>query len=62
MSQHTAEVDTKQQMQEVTLLYHKGRWDGLAWTFPDFASARYHPFLSSVRQRLMDSQRKERSA
>ncbi len=47
---------------EVTLMYHKGRWDGLAWTFPDFASARYHPFLSSVRQRLMDSQRKERSA
>jgi hypothetical protein len=47
---------------EVTLMYHKGRWDALAWTFPDFASERYHPFLTSVRERLMESLRKERSA
>lgn len=37
---------------EVTLIYHRGRWDPLAWTFPDFASSRYHAFLSAVRDRL----------
>ena len=37
---------------EVTLLYHKGRWDALPWTFPDYASGRYHPFLTAVRDRL----------
>jgi hypothetical protein len=47
---------------EVTLMYHKGRWDALPWTFPDFASPRYHPFLTAARQRLMGSARKERSA
>jgi hypothetical protein len=37
---------------ELTLMYHKGRWDSLAWTFPDYASGRYHPFLTQVRSRL----------
>jgi hypothetical protein len=37
---------------EVTLMYHKGRWDSLAWTFPDYASGRYHPFLTQVRSML----------
>jgi hypothetical protein len=37
---------------EVTLMYHKGRWDALPWTFPDFASPRYHDFLTTARDRL----------
>ena len=37
---------------EVTLMYHKGRWDSLAWTFPDYASDKYHPFLTQVRSKL----------
>jgi hypothetical protein len=37
---------------ELTLMYHKGRWDSLGWTFPDYASGRYHPFLTQVRSRL----------
>ncbi len=39
---------------ELTLMYHKGRWDALAWTFPDYASGRYHPFLTQVRFRLRE--------
>ncbi|MCL2700435.1 MAG: DUF4416 family protein [Phycisphaerae bacterium] len=37
---------------EITLMYHKDRWDALGWTFPDYASGRYHGFLSAVRARL----------
>lgn len=37
---------------EVTLMYHKGRWDALPWTFPDYASGRYGGFLTSARDRL----------
>jgi len=37
---------------EVTLLYRKGRWQPLEWTFPDYASGRYGTFLSAVRNRL----------
>ena len=37
---------------EVTLMYRKGDWQSLEWTFPDFASPRYWEFLDSVRERL----------
>lgn len=37
---------------EVTLMYHKGRWDALPWTFPDYASGRYNPFLTAARDKL----------
>ncbi len=40
---------------EITLMYHKGSWDALRWTFPDYASGRYHPFLTAVRRRLRES-------
>jgi hypothetical protein len=39
---------------ELTLRYHKGRWDALGWTFPDFASGRYHPFLTQARDKLRE--------
>ncbi len=37
---------------EVTLMYHKHRWEALPWTFPDYGSPRYHPFLTAARDRL----------
>jgi len=39
---------------EVTLMYGKGRWEPLGWTFPDFASPRYHAFLTAARDRLRE--------
>ena len=37
---------------EVTLLYRKGLWEALEWTFPDFAGGRYDAFLTAARTRL----------
>ena len=39
---------------EVTLMFRDGRWKALPWTFPDYASCRYDPFLTEVRGRLRD--------
>jgi len=44
---------------EVTLQYHEGRWDGLPWTFPDFASPRYHDFLTEARSRLLEATKED---
>jgi hypothetical protein len=35
---------------EVTLHYERKAWRAFPWTFPDFASERYHPFFSSLRK------------
>ncbi len=37
---------------EVTLMYRKGAWEALPWTFPDFGSGRYDAFLTAVRNSL----------
>lgn len=37
---------------EVTLTYVHGQWQTLPWTYPDYADARTHAFLTEVRQRL----------
>lgn len=37
---------------EVTLLYREKRWQALPATFPDYASGRYFPFFSNVRESL----------
>ncbi len=37
---------------EVTLMYHKGKWDSLNWTFPDYGSGRYDSFLTAARDAL----------
>jgi len=44
---------------EVTLMYQKGRWQPLPWTFPDYASGRYDPFLTDARSRLGEAIRRE---
>lgn len=43
---------------EVTLLYRKG-WQGLAWTFPDYASGRYDELLTACREDVLARQREE---
>jgi len=37
---------------EVTLMFRKGLWEPLPWTFPDYRSGRYDAFLTSVRDAL----------
>jgi hypothetical protein len=39
---------------EVTLMYHRAGWDALPWTFPDYASGRYSPFLNSARAKMRE--------
>ena len=34
---------------EVTLMYEKGAWQALPWTYPDYAAPTYHPFLIEAR-------------
>ena len=45
---------------EVTLMYRKGLWEALPWTFPDFASGRYDGFLSEARGLLRAAERKDK--
>lgn len=37
---------------EITLLYARGGWQPLPWTYPDFAAERYHPWFTNLRERL----------
>jgi hypothetical protein len=46
---------------ELTLMYRKGAWEALPWTFPDFASPRYHAFLTAAREALRRQLREEPS-
>ena len=44
---------------EVTLMYRKGLWEPLGWTFPDYASGRYDAFLTTARSSLARPGRRE---
>ena len=44
---------------EVTLMYRNG-WKSLDWTFPDYASGKYFPFLTATRNSLRDQLKKEK--
>jgi hypothetical protein len=37
---------------EITLLYRRGLWEPLEWTFPDYRSGRYDGFLSAARESI----------
>jgi hypothetical protein len=39
---------------EVTLMFHKVGWDAFPWTFPDYASGRYSPFLNAARDKMRE--------
>jgi hypothetical protein len=39
---------------EVTLHWHENRWEAWPWTYPDYASDRYHAFFTRVRNRLRE--------
>ncbi len=45
---------------EVTLLYARGGWRPLAWTYPDYRTAEYHDFFTRVRRRLLAQRREAR--
>jgi hypothetical protein len=47
---------------EVTLRFRRGQWEALPWTFPDYASGRYDPFLTAARDRLRRQARTETTA
>ena len=42
---------------EVTLLYVRGIWKELEWTYPDYRTPAYHKFFTQVRERLMEQRR-----
>ena len=42
---------------EVTLLYDKGRWCPMPYTYPDYRQACYHAFFNKVRARLVEQLR-----
>lgn len=44
---------------EVTLLWRGGTWQALDWTFPDFAGGAYFEFFTTLRQRYLQSLKKQ---
>jgi len=46
---------------EVTLVFDKGQWRTLPYTFPDYYRPEYHEFLSRVRSRLVEQLREARN-
>lgn len=39
---------------EVTLLFDKGIWRSMPYTFPDYKQSHYHDFFSKVREKLVE--------
>ncbi len=39
---------------EVTLIFDKGRWQSLPYTYPDYRQDCYHQFFDKVRKRLLE--------
>lgn len=44
---------------EVTLVFDKGQWRFLPYTFPDYKRAEYHEFFSMVRSKLVQQLRQQ---
>ncbi len=49
----------QQMYAEVTLVFDKGQWRTLPYTFPDYYRSEYHEFLSLVRSRLVEQLRQQ---
>jgi hypothetical protein len=47
---------------EATLHYHQGRWQAWPFTYPDYASGVYDPFLNQARRRLMEQYSSQKSS
>jgi hypothetical protein len=45
---------------EVTLLYARGAWQTLPWTYPDYRTPEYHAFFARARERLVAQRREGR--
>ncbi len=45
---------------EVTLIYDKGNWQPLPYTYPDYKLAEYHKFFSKVRTKLLEQLKSKR--
>ena len=44
---------------ELTLSFCKGAWQSFSYTFPDYKEQRYHGFLSTARDKLVEQLRSE---
>ena len=44
----------QQMYAEVTLIYDKGAWKIMPYTYPDYRQPEYHQFLTKVRTKLME--------
>jgi hypothetical protein len=49
----------RQMYAEVTLVFDKGQWRTLPYTFPDYYRPEYHEFLSLARARLVEQLRQQ---
>ena len=45
---------------EVTLIFDKGRWSALPYTYPDYRQDCYHEFFEKVRKKLLEQLKLER--
>jgi hypothetical protein len=45
---------------EVTLIFDKGKWQTMPYTYPDYAQKCYHDFFSIVRNRLVEQLKSKR--
>ena len=46
---------------EVTLIFDKGTWQPLPYTYPDYKQPCYHDFFTKVRTRLLQQLRNSKS-
>jgi len=51
----------KQMWAEVTLIYEKGAWKTMPYTYPDYRDSKYHQFFEKVRHRLLEQLKSETS-
>ena len=50
----------EQMYAEVTLTFHKGKWQSFPYTYPDYKQPGYHEFFSKVRAQLIEQLRDQK--